>query len=120
MSSSDLKTPTPVPGPSCWAADLSVWAVASVLASGPCRGVSWARGPHSACPVVSAQRRRIPNRLRSAPGPQSSDDSLALSPVVPPLGGQAREAARTPGLKKVQITQLGQPLWVEMTFLGFK
>ena len=35
-----------------WAADLSVWAVASVLASCPCRGVSWAQGPHSACPVV--------------------------------------------------------------------
>lgn len=56
----------------------------------------------------------------SAPLPQRSDARLALSPAVPPLGGQARETARTQGLKQVQITQLGQPLWVEMTFLGFK
>lgn len=69
---------------------------------------------------LSTEGEEAPGKVRSASCPQNSDERLAASHVVLSLGGQAREAARTPGLKKVQITQLGQPLWVEMTFLGFK
>lgn len=39
---------------------------------------------------------------------------LAVSPVVLTLGSQTMVAEVNPD------TQLGQPLWVEMTLLGFK